>query len=86
MTNALNHRKLIAVMKTNNKQKQAVKAIEESKGRFFGLYTKKGQVMNAQLVGSTPCYLRVYDRNSGIRSQIAKTSVASVKLGSKTFG
>ncbi len=68
-------------MKLTNKQKSALKMIRNSRGRFFGLYTTQGDVMNAQFVNETPDYIRVYDRNNYQTRQLAKSSVAKVNLG-----
>lgn len=68
--------------KVNNKK---VKAIESSKGRFFGLETKKGDRHNARLLGSTDHYLNLYDRNADRRFKVAKSNVKSVTLGGETY-
>jgi hypothetical protein len=67
-----------AVMKLNQKQKSALKAMRESKGRFFGLTTTQGRVINAKFLGETPNYVTVYDHNNRIDCKLAKTSIASV--------
>tara|TARA_Y100001949_G_scaffold92462_1_gene78158 strand:- start:326 stop:604 length:279 start_codon:yes stop_codon:yes gene_type:complete len=71
----------IGLMRLTNKQKSALKAIRASRGRFFGLYTTQGGVMNAQFVDESPNYIWVYDRNNFETRQLAKSSVASVNLG-----
>ena len=43
---------------------RVMKAIRNSKGRFFGLYTAQGESVNAQLMSETDNYVRVYDRNA----------------------
>tara|TARA_B100000945_G_scaffold321512_1_gene336562 strand:+ start:3974 stop:4180 length:207 start_codon:yes stop_codon:yes gene_type:complete len=68
-------------MKLTNRQKSALSRIRNSGGRFFGLYTTQGDVMNAQFVDETPNYIRVYDRNNFETRQLAKSSVAKVNLG-----
>jgi hypothetical protein len=72
---------ILGLMKLTNRQKTALKAIRNSGGRFFGLYTTQGDVMNAQFVDETPNYIRVYDRNNFETRQLAKSSVAKVNLG-----
>jgi hypothetical protein len=71
----------IGFMKLTNKQKSALRAIRNSRGRFFGLYTTQGGVMNAQFVDESPNYIWVYDRNNFETRQLAKSSVANVTLG-----
>lgn len=65
----------------NKQQKSALNAIRESKGRFFGLYTTQGDVMNAQFQSESPFYVTVYDRNHGYTRKLAKSSIKSVNLG-----
>ena len=68
-------------MRLTNKQKSALRTIRASRGRFFGLYTTQGGVINAQFVDETPNYIRVYDRNNFEMLQLAKISVAKGNLG-----
>lgn len=69
-------------MKTMTKQQRsALKSIRNSKGRFFGLYTKQGGVFNAQLVSETDKYITIRDRNYNDTVKLAKTSIKSVNLG-----
>jgi len=63
-----------------------LKAIRNSKGRFFGLYTKQGESLNAQLQSETDKTIMVYDRNSKRSRRFSKTSITGVTSGSKTFG
>ena len=67
-------------------QNQIMKAIRSSKGRYFGLYTKSGKAINAQFVSETASYINVYDRNSGSRTKLAKTSVTGIRLQGKKIG
>jgi hypothetical protein len=69
------------MMKMTNKQRSALKSIQNSKGRFFGLYTKQGAVYNAQLVGETDNYIVIRDRNCSDNFKLAKTSIKSVNIG-----
>ena len=48
--------------------------IENSKGRFFGLYLKNGDIVNAQFRNSTSSYITVYDRNAKTARKFKKTS------------
>ncbi|MDB4314592.1 hypothetical protein N9955_01035 [bacterium] len=67
--------------KPTQKQRQALNSIRNSKGRFFGLYTTSGEVMNAQFMGESEHYINVYDRNNQTYRKLAKTSVKTVNLG-----
>ena len=66
--------------------KKMLNAIRNTKGRFFGLYTKQGEVLNAQFRGESDQYLKVYDRNSKVDRRFAKTSVRGASIGSTVFG
>ena len=57
----------------------ALAAIQNTKGRFFGLQTRN-ETFNAQLRGQTPCYLTVFDRNKNRVRRIAKNSVMKVNI------
>jgi len=65
---------------------RVVKAIRNSKGRFFGLYTAQGESLNAQLMSETANYVNVYDRNANSRRKLAKTSICGVRIAAKNFG
>jgi len=65
---------------------RVMKAIRNTKGRFFGLYTTQGTAMNAQLMGETDNYVSVYDRNAGVSRRLAKTSIAGVRIAAQNFG
>ena len=65
---------------------RVMKAIRDSKGRFFGLYTSKGESVNAQLMGETDNYVKVYDRNARVSRKLAKTSICGVRLAEQNFG
>lgn len=67
-------------------QNKIMKAIRSSKGRFFGLYTKKGQSINAQFVSESPSYVTVYDRNSGMNRKLAKTSLNAISIQGQLVG
>ena len=71
---------------SKTKQNNIVKAIMSSKGRFFGLYTKAGEALNAQFVSESPQYVTVYDRNSKDKRKLAKSSLYGFKLGSQKIG
>jgi hypothetical protein len=57
-----------------------VNKIVNSKGRFFGLTTGDGRVMNAQFRGETPSYIKVWDRNANNEVKLAKTNIVKVTL------
>lgn len=63
-----------------------MRAIRNTKGRFFGLYTTQGESLNAQLVGETDNYVQVYDRNAGLDRKLAKTSICGVRVAQQKFG
>ena len=63
-----------------------MKAIRNTRGRFFGLYTTQGESLNAQLVGETDNYVQIYDRNAGVDRKLAKTSICGVRLAQQKFG
>jgi hypothetical protein len=62
-----------------------IDVIEKSRGRFFGLKTKQGNVLNARYVSSSDKYLTVFDRNEQEEIKLAKKSVKSVSYGGETF-
>ena len=68
------------------KQNKIMKAIRTSKGRFFGLYTKAGESLNAQFVSESPSYVTVYDRNAGNTRKFAKTSLNGLRLKNCNIG
>jgi len=70
-----------AVMKLNRKQTIALNAIRKTKGRFFGLYTTQGEAVNAQFLGETNAYIRIFDRNNRTTRRLAKTSLDRVSCG-----
>ena len=63
-----------------------MRAIRNTRGRFFGLYTTQGESLNAQLVRETDKYVQVYDRNAGVDRKLAKTSICGVRLAQQKFG
>jgi len=65
----------------NRKQRSALNSIRKSGGRFFGLYTTQGGVINAQFTSESPFYIVVHDRNSGRSLKLAKSSIEKVTLG-----
>ena len=71
---------------TKTQQNKIMKAIRNSKGRFFGLYTKGGEALNAQFVAETPQYVTVYDRNAKLKRKFAKTSLNGLKLQGSKIG
>ena len=67
-------------------QNKMMGIIRSSKGRFFGLYTKAGEAINAQFLSETPSYITVYDRNNKDKRKLAKTSVSGVRLSNSVVG
>jgi len=70
----------------NTKQNKIMKAIRSSKGRFFGLYTKAGESINAQFVSESPSYVTVFDRNNRVNRKFAKTSLSALRLKNQRIG
>ena len=66
--------------KLTKKQIGALEAIRNSKGRFFGIYTTQGQVMNAHFLGESDDYIHVYDRNRNVDRKLAKSSIDRVNI------
>lgn len=56
------------------------KIITNSRGRFFGLYTKNGNQFNARLLRETPETYLFLDNNSGDIKRIKKRSVSAVVI------
>ena len=67
-------------------QNKIMKAIRTSKGRFFGLYTKAGEAVNAQFVSESPLYVTVYDRNAKNTRKFAKASLKGLSLQGQKIG
>lgn len=70
---------------TNTNQK-VLRAIRNSSGRFFGLYTKSGETLNAQYVSESDAYVTVYDRNAYEERKLAKTSLVGARIGGSAIG
>jgi len=70
----------------NKNQANIVGAMKGSKGRFFGLTTKSGDVINAQFVNETPSTVVIYDRNRFLHRRLNKTSLKSFSMGSLQLG
>ena len=68
--NTTRTKKTTTVQRTNIFQR-----IENTKGRFFGLYLSSGEKINAQYRSQTDSYLRIYDRNRQKNRMILKTTI-----------
>jgi hypothetical protein len=66
----------------NTRQNQIVNAMRSSRGRFFGLTTTQGASVNGRFVSESAKYINVYDRHNNEHRKIAKSSLASLRLGS----
>jgi|APGre2960657404_1045060.scaffolds.fasta_scaffold136693_2 hypothetical protein len=66
----------------NTRQNQIVNAMRSSGGRFFGLTTTQGASVNGRFVSESAKYINVYDRHNNEHRKIAKSSLASLRLGS----
>jgi hypothetical protein len=71
-------------MKKQNKQ-SAFDAMKQTRGRFFGLYLKNGEVINAQFRRETPKTVSVYDRSNRVDRQIHKSKIEFVYSENKPF-
>lgn len=71
----------VSMKKITKNQIDSLNKIRNSKGRFFGLYTTQGRVINAQFVNESDAYVTVYDRNNCEDVKLAKTSIKAVSLG-----
>lgn len=70
-------------MKTTSKNTTSANLIQNitnTKGRFFGLYLRNGEVLNAQYRSQTNSYITVYDRTSRSVRKLRKSSVASATV------
>jgi hypothetical protein len=70
----------------NSKQSKIVKAMNNSKGRFFGLTLTSGGQINAQFVAETPKTVVVYDRNKFTNRRVNKSALQRFALGSTMIG
>ena len=73
-------------MNNTKRQKNVIDQIRNSRGRFFGLYTSNRPAINAQFHGETPSYVMIYDRNSGEKLKLAKSSIIGVAIGGQLIG
>lgn len=64
-------------MKKQIKQ-SALDAMKQTQGRFFGLYLKDGEKINAQFRKETEKTVLVYDRNNGIDRRINKSKISFI--------
>lgn len=69
-----------------NTNQRVLRAIRNSGGRFFGLYTKNGETLNAQYVNESDAYVTVYDRNAYVERKFAKTSLTGARIGGSVIG
>ena len=65
---------------------RVMRAIRNSKGRFFGLYTIQGESLNVRLTGETKNYVSVFDTNAKVGRKFAKSSICGVRLAKTNFG
>ncbi len=55
------------------------------RGRFFGLETKQGNKLSAQLLNETNKYVTINDMKAKMQRKIAKDSITSVTVGGQTI-
>jgi hypothetical protein len=70
--------------KTTNQS--IIETMLNSKGRYFGLYTKSGDSLNARFVQETPSYVTVYDRNRNSLRKFLKTNISGVYFQGTSVG
>lgn len=63
----------------NTNMNDALTAIRNTKGQFFGLTTKT-TTLNAQFRGETPSYVKVWDRNENRLRRFNKNSLVKVNM------
>jgi hypothetical protein len=73
-------------MNNTNQQNDVINEIRNSRGRFFGLYTKNRPAINAQFQGETPSYVMIFDRNSRAKRKLAKSSIIGVYISGRAIG
>jgi len=54
-------------------------AMRNTKGRFFGLTTKT-RTLNAQFLGETKYFVKIYDRNENRNCRFHKNSLLRVNI------
>ena len=73
--------------KQNNKTtNRVIETILNSRGRYFGLYTKSGDSLNARFVQETPSYVTVYDRNRNSLRKFLKSNISGVYFQGSSVG
>lgn len=72
-------------MNKTTSNKRLNNALSTLNGRFFGLVTKQGEVINAQLASSSNEYITVLVSNNRFQRKFAKSSIASISVGGKTL-
>jgi hypothetical protein len=55
------------------------------RGRFFGIETKQGTKINAQLLKETDKYVTINDTRTKAHRKIAKESIMAVTVGGQTI-
>jgi hypothetical protein len=71
-------------MKKQKKQ-SALDVMKQTGGRFFGLYLKGGEAINAQFRRETEKTVLVYDRNNARHRQINKSKIDMVYSDNQPF-
>ena len=70
---------------TNMQENKLNNTLSGLGGRFFGLHTKAGEAINAQVVNVTPQFVTVYDRNNERTRKVAKSSISAIVTQGQTI-
>jgi hypothetical protein len=73
-------------MKQQNSTNQIVETMRNTKGRFFGLYTKNGRSLNARFIQDTPSYVTVFDRNTQEVCKFSKKNLSGLYFQGRAVG
>lgn len=64
---------------------KVVSAMKQTKGRFFGLYLKSGESINAQFRRETPKTVSIYDRSGSRNRLINKSSIECIYTSGRVY-
>lgn len=64
---------------------RVVNVMKQTKGRFFGLYLKSGESINAQFRRETPKTVSIYDRSESRNRLINKSSIECIYTSGQVY-